>query len=435
MSDQASITNRFWWRRILHDTLRKYTSAQLWRTTLFLVLNFFLGILWFCVLLTLLALGISTAIIWVGVVILAITMWLWIKGAEVERRRIVTLFGEVLPSPYRPLPSGSSVARAWSRAGDLAVWRDLLYLLLLFPAGILEIIIVGSALVAPIGLIIASVAYLIQPGLDHYVFRYLFISNIPTAMLLAVIGILWLLTCPYLVIGAARGHVAFARTLLGPSRRILLEARVAELNESRSRVIDTSLTDRQRIERDLHDGAQQRLVSLAMNLGMAREKLATDPMAAQELVTEAHEEAKNVLAEIRNLVRGIYPSVLADRGLDAAISALVSRCPVPVTVTVDLERRLPDVIESTAYFLIAEAFTNVARHSHASEAWIVVRLQQDRLLVEVRDNGVGGADPKAGTGLTGLAARVAAIDGLFAISSPPQGPTRIYAELPLPCES
>ncbi len=163
---------------------------------------------------------------------------------------------------------------------------------------------------------------------------------------------------------------------------------------------------------------------------MAKEKLATDPAAAQALVGEAHEEAKRALAEIRDLVRGIYPAVLADRGLDPAISALTGRCPVPVTVTVALDGRLPEIVEATAYFVVAEALTNVAKHSSASEAWVVIHREHDRLLLEVGDNGVGGADPTVGTGLAGLVDRVAALDGHLTIRSPPDGPTRIYGELP-----
>lgn len=421
--------------QVLGDPLRGIFGARLWRAVLFLALNCPLGVIWLCVLLTLMALSISTMVIWIGVGIFALSMHLWIAGAQFDRWRIAVLLGANVTSPYRPLPLGSMFRQVWARARDEAVWRDLLYLLLLFPVGTLEISIVGSALVAPLGLIAASVHLLVTPELFNTTFFYLTIGSVPQAAFFAVIGVLWLLAGQYIVVGVARGHIAFAQALLGPSRQRRLEARVTAISESRSRVIDTALVDRQRIERDLHDGAQQRLVALAMDLGIAREKLVTDPVAARELVTKAHEEAKSTLVEIRDLVRGIYPSVLADRGLDPAISALAGRCPVPVTVMVELAERVPAAVESTAYFLIAEALTNVAKHSHASEAWVVVRLEEDRLTVEVRDNGVGGADSTVGTGLVGLASRVAAIDGQFVVTSPPCGPTRVYAELPLPCES
>jgi signal transduction histidine kinase len=220
--------------------------------------------------------------------------------------------------------------------------------------------------------------------------------------------------------------------LLGPSRSARLAERVEELTESRSRVLAAALAERRRIERDLHDGTQQRLVSLAMELGMAREKIAEDPHAARKLVEEAHREAKRALAEIRDLARGIHPAVLSDRGLEAAISALADRCPVPVEVSVEPDGRPPEAVETTAYFVVAETLANVAKHSGASEAHVAVwRELEDRLVVEVTDDGKGGANPEAGTGLAGLADRLAALDGRLFVESPIGGSTRVRAELPL----
>lgn len=337
-----------------------------------------------------------------------------------------------MASPSRPALTGSRLARAWARAHDVTVWRDLLCLLLLFPLGIVDLISVAVGLVAPLSLIALPAYFWAVPERNPAGIAHLFaqVDSLPKAVLSALIGLPWLLLGQYLILGVAHGHAALARTLLGPTRQTPLEAQVAALSQSRSRLMNATMLERQRIERDLHDGAQQRLVALALDLGMAKEKLLTDPVAAQALVTEAHEEAKRTLAEIRNLVRGIYPAVLTDRGLDSAISALAGRCPVPVTVKVELDGRLPEVVEATAYFLIAEALANVAKHSRASEAWVTVSQKPDRLLVEVGDNGVGGADPTTGTGLAGLADRVAALDGQLVVISPPQGPTRICGELP-----
>jgi signal transduction histidine kinase len=198
--------------------------------------------------------------------------------------------------------------------------------------------------------------------------------------------------------------------------------------------VRAALAERRRIERDLHDGAQQRLISLAMELGMAKEKMPEDPEAARELLEAAHGEAKRALAEIRDLVRGIHPAVLSDRGLDAAISALAGRCPVPVVANVELDGRPSDAVETTAYFVVAEALANVARHAGASEARICVwheRGPEERLVVEVVDDGKGGADPGAGTGLAGLRDRLAALDGRLFVESPVGGPTRVRAQLPL----
>jgi signal transduction histidine kinase len=418
----------------------KVFSAHFWKSTAFLVLSYPFGVFWFWLIFFLLSLSVSTAIILIGVPIFAATMAVWMAGARVERWRFALCFGGPVPVPYRPLPAGSLLARALARARDIAVWRDLLYLLLLFPVGTFDLVIVVVALGAPLSLVAMPLYFWAIHGRGPAGLSNLFtilnqIDDLPKAVLAAFIGILWLLLGQYLVAGIARGHAALARTLLGPTHQSqeVLEGRIATLSKSRSRIMGVSVSERQRIERDLHDGAQQRLVALALDLGMAKDKLAVDPVAAQMLVAAAHEEAKQALAEIRNLVRGIYPAVLADRGLDAAISALAGRCPVPVAVTVELDERPSEMVESTAYFLIAEALANVAKHSQATEAWVDVRRDNDRLLVDITDNGVGGADPTRGTGLAGLGDRVAALDGQFAVSSPPGGPTRISGVLP--CES
>jgi len=187
--------------------------------------------------------------------------------------------------------------------------------------------------------------------------------------------------------------------------------------------------ERRRIERDLHDGAQQRLVALAMTLGRA--KATDDPVLAKNLVGEAHGEAKEALVELRNLARGIHPAVLTDRGLDAAVSALAARCPIPVAVDVDLPHRASAHSEAIAYFVVAEALTNVAKHAQATRAWLTVEYLGDRLVVEVLDNGRGGA-LATGIGISGLRDRVRAVDGDLHLSSPPGGGTTLRVELP--CE-
>jgi signal transduction histidine kinase len=194
--------------------------------------------------------------------------------------------------------------------------------------------------------------------------------------------------------------------------------------------MDAMLLERRRIERDLHDGAQQRLVSLAMNLGMAKEKMESDPPAAKELVDASHEEAKLVLKELRELVQGIHPAVLTDRGLDAAISAIAGRSPVPVTVEVDLPARPPEAVESTAYFVVAEALTNIAKHSAATQARVTIWREGDLLHLIIWDNGNGGATVAEQSGLAGLVDRVAALDGQLTVQSPPNGGTTVRAQIP-----
>jgi signal transduction histidine kinase len=193
--------------------------------------------------------------------------------------------------------------------------------------------------------------------------------------------------------------------------------------------MDAAATERVRMERDLHDGAQQRLVSLAMELGRAQAKFDTDPAGARDLIDRAHKEAKEALVELRDLVRGVHPPVLSDRGLDAALSGLAALSPIPVTVTVDLSQRPSLTIESIAYFVVAESLANITKHAHAQHASVDVNREGDTLRVLVRDDGVGGANP-TGKGLTGLADRVSGVDGRLTITSPAGGPTTVDVELP-----
>jgi signal transduction histidine kinase len=248
----------------------------------------------------------------------------------------------------------------------------------------------------------------------------------------ALVGLALLLVAPWVVRGLDRLASGMATGLLGRDEADALRARVGTLEVTRARVSDAAAIERQRIERNLHDGAQQRLVSLAMALGLAREKFDDDPGAARALVEEAHLEAKRALVELRDLARGLHPPVLTDRGLSAAVAGLASRSPTPVEVDLQLQRRPTPTVEGIAYFVIAECLANVARHSGASRSRVRLADLGDRLLVEVHDDGRGGADPRDGTGLQGLADRIAAVDGTFRVMSPAGGPTTVRAELPLP---
>jgi signal transduction histidine kinase len=193
--------------------------------------------------------------------------------------------------------------------------------------------------------------------------------------------------------------------------------------------VDAFAVERRRIEQDLHDGAQQRLVALTVSLGLARLDLPPDSPAAVR-VAEAHEQARHALAELRELIRGVHPQVLTDRGLEAAVREVAGRSPIPVDVDIALPRRLPAPVEETAYFVTCEALANVVKHSAASRAAVRARLLEDLLVLEARDDGVGGADPAAGTGLSGLADRIAVANGRLRLSSPPGGPTLLRVELP-----
>ncbi|HEV7534623.1 MAG TPA: histidine kinase, partial [Acidimicrobiia bacterium] len=256
------------------------------------------------------------------------------------------------------------------------------------------------------------------------------VDSVGETMAVGTAGLGLTLAAPWIARSVAGAEGRLAASLLGPSERTTLANRVDELRARREQLFDVVEAERRRIERDLHDGAQQRLVALAMNLGMAKEKFDRDPEGARLLMEEAHSEAKQAMIELRNLARGIHPAVLSDRGLDAALSSLAGRAPVPVAVEVSVPVRPPAAVETTAYFVVAEALTNIARHSGASRAAVTVARQNGHLKVEVTDDGIGGADTSRGTGLAGLLDRVQSVDGTLRISSPPGGPTILTVELP-----
>jgi signal transduction histidine kinase len=247
---------------------------------------------------------------------------------------------------------------------------------------------------------------------------------------MVAVGLLGLPLAAYPVTAWAGARSALARVILAPPDAEL-DQRLVEVTRSRARLVDAFEVERRRIERDLHDGAQQRLVALSVALGLARLDLPTGSAAAEQVNT-AHEQAKQALTELRELIRGVHPQVLTDRGLPAAIGDAAGRSPVTVEVDVVLQRRLPPAIEVAAYFAVCEALANIGRHSRAGRASVRGWLAGGQLVLEVRDDGVGGADPAAGTGLAGLADRVAVVDGRLFLSSPAGGPTVVRVEIPCP---
>jgi signal transduction histidine kinase len=257
------------------------------------------------------------------------------------------------------------------------------------------------------------------------------------AVLAGLVGLALLPVAALVTRGLMTLHRAVVAGLLCISDRRALEQRVETLEVSRRAVLDVEATELRRIERDLHDGAQQRLVMLAMQLGLAADRIDADPAGAKDLVVDARDQARLALAELRDLVRGIAPAILVDRGLVPALSALAGRSPVPTAVASELPDglRLPDAVERAAYYLVAESVANVAKHARASRCEIRCRLDGPRLVVEVEDDGAGGAVIVPGGGLAGLVGRVEALDGTFALSSPPGGPTVVRAEIGLPADS
>jgi signal transduction histidine kinase len=348
---------------------------------------------------------------------------------RVQRHRLRTTAGvDIPPQPKRRGPF-------WVRFALLvrspATWRRLCYHL--FAAPLLAVAAAVAVCAWLAGLFYGlGYCYAWALGQNSLLYRATYASTAhhhPFGIFLTLAGIASLFAAPWLTAGAAAADARLARALLGPSRADELEHRVQQLTQTRAGVVDAADAERRRLERDLHDGTQQRLVSLAINLGMARAQAGT-PDEARQAIAEAHEEAKAALAELRDLIRGLHPAVLEDRGLDAALSGVAARMPIPVRLTVDLPRRPAPVIEAVAYFLVSEGLANIAKHSQASEAAVFVQRAGDRLHVIVTDDGVGGADPARGTGLAGLARRAASVDGTFEIDSPHGGPTLLTVDLP-----
>jgi signal transduction histidine kinase len=406
------------------------------KSFIFLNLNFMIGLLVFVVLATFVATGVSMTLTVVlsviGVPIMALILLVVPFFGRFDRARIRIFTGFDIPDPYRALPEGKFGDRAVAFVSDGALWRDLLYTCLLFPIGLVHFIVATVGVSVPLALIISPlIVWSAGPGsLDGPPFYP--VNSTVESIPFAILGFVLLMIAGYVMVALARTHAVFARWLIGPSDRDLLAARVETLSDTRSRMVGVSLDDRRNIERNIHDSTQPKLVSLAMNLGMAKEKIDSDPAQARQLIETAHVEAREVLSEIRNLVRGLHPSILTDRGLEAAIRSLAGYCPVPVEIEVDLPERPPEAVETTAYYIIAEALTNVAKHSQATGAHVIVEMQHGSLSLDVIDDGVGGAMPTPASGLAGLQDRVAALDGTLTIVSPPGGPTRISARLP--CE-
>jgi signal transduction histidine kinase len=365
-------------------------------------------------------------IVWLALVVIVLLLVPVLTGIHRHRLR-VTAGVEIPPQP--PIPNPLSPRGVVAAARSRATWRQLGYHLAAGPA-------LAFAAAVAIGLWLAgllySLVYIYGRALppDSLIRRGAAAHAIPVDVLLTLAGIAALFAAPWLTAGVASLDAKVARALLGPSRAEELEHRVEHLTETRAGVVDAADAERRRLERDLHDGTQQRLVSLAMNLGMARAQAGTED-EARLAIAEAHEEAKAALAELRDLIRGLHPAVLEDRGLDAALSGVTARMPIPVRLTVDgLDRRPAPVIEAVAYFVVSEGLANIAKHAQASQAEVFVQRSGDRLHIIVTDDGVGGADPARGTGLAGLARRAESVDGTFEVVSPPGGPTMLTVDLP-----
>ncbi|MEU9252943.1 sensor domain-containing protein [Streptomyces sp. NPDC048270] len=371
--------------------VRAVFSAVTWKEIAHLVSNLPLAVVGFVYAVVMVAGTGGLSVTAIGLPLLACGLWVSRQLGRLDRARARVLLGVRVDEPT-PIPgprrAGGFFPWLWTSIKDPVGWRTVLYQLVRFPWGVLTFTVALTGL------------FVLWPVL------------------------------PYLVRLLANADRAMVRGLLSPSDD--LERRIAELESDRGVVVDTAAADLRRIERDLHDGAQARLVALAMGLGLAKEKLLEDPEGAAAMVDEAHGEVKLALQELRDLARGIHPAVLTDRGLDAALSSVAARCVVPVKVAVDLPARPAAAIEGIAYFVVSELLQNVSKHAGAAARGASVEVWRagERLLIRVSDDGRGGADASRGSGMAGLAERLGAVDGVFVVDSPVGVGTVVTAELP-----
>ncbi|MEW1721597.1 sensor domain-containing protein [Streptomyces sp. NPDC093109] len=406
-------------------------SAWPWRSVAYLLTGAVTGVAALVAILVVVVVCGALAVIVVGIPLLVVIALSGIPVASVERRRLRLIDRDPAWGQHGEPTAPGLWAWLTTRLREQATWRELGYALLfaglLWPVDALAITI---ALLFPLSMVATPLLMAtVGGGHETKVLKQWTVTTWPTAFGVAVLGLLLMGLCCY-VLGVAAGARAELTRLLIASREGELGAKVVELASSRFRLVDAFETERRRIERDLHDGAQQRLVALTMALGLAR--LDAPPGTLADQLARAHNEAGKALEELRELIHGIHPKVLADYGLQAAVADAADRSVVPVDVDLELPGRLPRAVESAAYFVVCEALTNVAKHSGADHAQVSGGHRDGRLFLQIRDNGGGGADTSAGSGLTGLADRVSVLDGRLALSSPPGGPTLLLVELP--CE-
>ncbi|AZM60627.1 MULTISPECIES: sensor histidine kinase [unclassified Streptomyces] len=423
-------------RHRLPAALRAPVEGRTWRELGYVLLSLPISILLFTYAVTMVSLGAGLLVTFLGVPVLAAALAGCRGLGAMERARARGLLRLDVGEP-EPLRAGRNGLMGWVGAvlKSGASWRSLLYAVLQLPWAVVTFSVTvtfwslgWSLLTYPLWFWVYPV-YGGQDGLQLYgdETHQVYLDNPFEITVTAGVGLLFTLATPWIVRALTMVDRLMVHGLLGPSR---LATRVVELESDRGVVVDTAAADLRRIERDLHDGAQARLVALAMDLGLAKEKLREDPQVAAQMVDEAHGEVKTALQELRDLARGIHPAVLTDRGLDAALSSVASRCTVPVQVEVDLAQRPAPAIEGIAYFTASELLQNISKHSRATWAAVEVWRSENRLMLQVVDNGVGGADTSQGSGLAGLAERLDAVDGILVVDSPAGGPTRVTAELP-----
>jgi signal transduction histidine kinase len=411
-------------------TTLRHWLGRLGKDTIYLVTGLPMGILTFTVAVTGWSTGLGLLITLIGFPVLLVTA-LALRGlSHVERGRAQLVVDEPLVARYSEPAKAGIWERFKSILSDAQNWRDLGWSLLLLPVGIAGFTIAVTAIGTVLGLIFAPAwTWALWHSHDPVDLGLFHVTDIWTSLAATVIGIAAAPLGLALIRGSAAASGALAQALLAPRTEQLTE-RVEVLQATRAGAVDAAAAELERIERDLHDGAQARLVAIAMDLGLAQQKLDSDPEQARHLMAEAREGASAALVELRDLARGIRPALLAERGLGEAVRAFAARAPVPASVTAELgDERLPEPVESAAYFVVAEALANVAKHAGAKRATVSLVRRGDSLEVLVVDDGHGGANAD-GAGLKGLRARVEALDGTLGVASPAGGPTMLRVELP-----
>jgi signal transduction histidine kinase len=415
--------------------LRAPVSRRMWAEILYLTVSAPLAALGFAYVLATLVLGVGLAVTAAGIPLLAFGLYGARGIAGLHRGLAGRFLGEHIEPPARPRTAPGLLARVQIRLSDAGAWRAMAYLLAKLPITVIHLYILALTWAWGLVAITYPVQHAIGVNMDtvrdgHGGVRHGLVlggfvfDSWPRQLLVCAVGALLLFGAPWATHGALMADRMLMRWLLG--RRELAE-RVRDLEETRARAVDDAAATLRRIERDLHDGAQVRLIALTMQLTMVRDAVSDETV--RTLVGTAQATAREAIQELRELVRGIHPPAL-DHGLDTALTTLAARSGVPVEAHVELGARPTAAIESIAYFCAAELLANVARHSGATRAWLSLTRSEDRLRLQVRDDGTGGAAPGGGSGLPGLLDRIRTVDGRLDIVSPPGGPTVVTVELP-----
>ncbi|GAB2921901.1 sensor histidine kinase [Streptomyces sundarbansensis] len=381
-------------------------------------------------------LSISFILLGVGVFTTPVVLAAVRKHANQRRLWAMTWSDVRIPVPYRPFPKDlrpgvtGQVERTTLMLKDPATWRDLQWLLMDMTAGTVLAVLAAGLMIYPVeGLVLAAGLWRVFQD-DPYWYGFVPVDSQATGIAALALGVALFHLGMRASQPLLRAHFLLARTVLVPVRGEELAQRVERLTETRHEAVDTAAAELRRIERDLHDGAQARLVAMGMNLGTIEALIEKDPAQAKRLLATARESSAEALTELRDLVRGIHPPVLAERGLGDAVRALALRLPVASEVTVELPGRAEAPVESAAYFAVSEALTNTVKHAGAERVYVDLHHAEGMLRISVTDDGRGGAAVGPGSGLSGVERRLGTFDGVLAVSSPPGGPTLVTMEIP-----